>query len=235
MTVNEAIQQLQGHRAGMFNGLSARYAQAKLLPGEAVSTAVVANITTPSEHFPGVVVLTDRRVLAACGLPGIKRFVACHLDELRKCEEKPSAINYKITFSDGKNVFSLTVDPEIGEKFSRYIAVSKGEAAEFDAVHVDSNGIFNPTLMRNKARTRQAQDKERARRAAQREQAQLESLQHNDLQAGTDDESAQETAHRLAQQLDAAKAKGIVKDTDPQAVAARIAAELAEAESHQSE
>lgn len=233
MTVNEAIQRTQGRGAGILTRPSARYAQTLILPGEEITAAVVANIATQNERFPGVVVLTDRRVLAVCGLPGIRRSIACDLDQLEKCEGTPSAIHYTATFSTGKNAFSLTVDPDVGETFSRYLAVLNGEEDSFDAVDAGvGSGILNPTLVRNRLRARQAKSKARAKRAAEQEaaRARFEAMQKERAgQASSDsgDESAQEIAQRLARELEAAKATGRVADTDPKAVAARLAAELA--------
>lgn len=223
MTVNEALQRTQGRGAGMMNGSSARYAQTLLLPGEEVSAAVVANIVTRGERFPGVVVLTDRRVMAVCGLPGIKRSVILSLEELERCQETPSALNYKAAFYAGKEAFSFTVDPDTGEKFSRFIAILNGDEDAFDAAAAqEDSGIFNPTLVRNKRRAKMARDKERAKRAAAREAVPIS--EELSAEAG---ETAQETAQRLARQLEQARAKGTVPDTDPQAIAARLAAELA--------
>ena len=231
MSINKALQLTQGKGAGFMNQASVRYAQTLLFSDEEICAAVVANVTTKGERFPGVVVLTDQRIIAACGLPGIKRCVALDLEKLEKCEETPSALNYKATFYEGKNAFSFTVDPEVGEKFSRHIAVLNGEEDDFDAAakNVDS-GIFNPTLVRNKRRARLAKEKERSARVAAREAA--KSAQSSAPAETVDAESAQETAQRLARQLEDAKAKGIVSDTDPQAIAARLAAELAAEENY---
>ena len=123
MTVNEAIIQTQGSKPGFINRRSADYAQTLLEPGEAVTAAVVANIFTRREHFPGVVVLTDRHILAVCGLPGIRRRIICDLERLDKCVEKPTAITYSASFAAGENAFSMTIDPDTGEKFSQRIAI----------------------------------------------------------------------------------------------------------------
>lgn len=234
MTVNEAIRRTQGRGAGILNRPSVRHAQTLILPEETITTAVVANIATRNERFPGVVVLTDRRVMAVCGLPGIKRSIVYDVDQLEKCEGTSSAINYTATFSVEKSAFSLTVDPDVGEKFSRYIAVLNGEEDAFDAVDADlsSSGIFNPTLMRNRLRARQAKSRERAKRAAEQEaaRARFEAMRKegsDKVVLGAEGECAQDVAQRLARQLEEAKAKGRVDDTDPKAVAARLAAELA--------
>lgn len=225
MTITEALLRTQGKGAGMMNQPSVRYAQTLLLPQEEVSAAVVANISTRGERFPGTVVLTDRRVMAVCGLPGIKRSLILDLDKLDRCEEKPTAINYKATFYAGKDAFSLTVDPDVGEKFSRHIAVLKGEEELFDTVSETASTIFNPTLVRNKQRARLTREKERSKRAQTQEAARQAVPKEPAPPAET--ESAQEVAQRLARELEEAKAHGTVKDTDPQAIAARLAAELA--------
>lgn len=233
MTVNEAIQQIQGRKAGFINRFSAQYAQTLILPEEEVLTAVVANISSRGERFPGVVALTDQRVLAVCGLPGIKRSVIYDIDTMEKCVETPSAISYKAIFSTKESAFSMTIDPDLGEKFSRYIAILNGEEEEFDAAYADaSSSIFNPTLVRNKIRTRKAKSKERAKRLAEQEAARaqhevMEKERIDQMGVGAEGESTQAVAERLARQLDEAKARGQVDDTDPKAVAARLAAELA--------
>ena len=166
MTIQEAIRLVQNSNAGLVNRLSVRYAESLLLEGEEPSAAVVANVTTPREHFPGVVVLTDRRVLAVCGLPGIKRTAVCGADWA--CLEEPSAIRYKCTFSDGKTAFSMTIDPDTGERFSRYVALSGGDEHALDAVP-EEGGILNLSVLRSKRRLRQSKTRqaESARLAAE--------------------------------------------------------------------
>ena len=126
-TVDEAILAAQGRRAGFWTRSSVKYAQTLLEPGENVTAAVTANISTRKEHFPGVVLLTDRSIQAVCALPGIRRRIVCSLDS--SCVEKPSALYYRAMFSDSKNEFSMTIDPDTGKKFSRQIAVLSGRAA----------------------------------------------------------------------------------------------------------
>lgn len=163
MTIQEALLRTQGREAGMINRTSVRYAQTLIFPDEVITAAVIANITMQSGHFPGVVVLTDHRVMAACGLPGIKCTVSYPLDQLGSCKEKLSAINYKVTFSSAGSTFSMTVDPETGEKFSRHIAILNGDVEAFDAADTDiDSGILNPVLIRSKRRVRQARERERA-------------------------------------------------------------------------
>ncbi len=217
MTVQEALRRTQGKGAGAVNQFSVRYAETLLLCGESPLAAVIANISTARGSFPGVVVLTDRRALAVCGLPGIKRAAVCESNWT--CREEPSAIRYKFTFSDRKNAFSMTIDPDTGERFSRQIAVLNGEEAAFDAAGegVDS-GILNPALIRNKRRARRAEERKTSKRTKAEE-------------PGAPETDPQADARRLARQLAEARKREYVADTDPRAVAARLAAELAERES----
>ena len=87
MSINKALQLTQGKGAGFMNQASVRYAQTLLFSDEEICAAVVANVTTKGERFPGVVVLTDQRIIAACGLPGIKRCVALDLEKLETAKE----------------------------------------------------------------------------------------------------------------------------------------------------
>ena len=222
MTVSEAILKTQERGAGFWTRSAVKYAQTLLKPEEVILAAVTANISTRKEHFPGVVVLTDRRVLAVCGLPGIRRGISCSTDS--PCVEKPTALHYQVSFSDRDNGFSMTVDPDTGEKFSRQIAVLKGKAEEFDAAGAGADSVlFNPTLVRNQRRVRRVRE--------QANEARKPTDTGND--AGIPPysrESARETAERLTEELEAARKKGRVEDADPKAVAARLAAELAEQE-----
>lgn len=222
MTVQDALRKTQGRDAGSVNRASVNYAEAQIQPEEDILAAVVANVTTRRGHFPGVVVLTDRRVLAVCGLPGIKRCAAIPMDELEKCDETSSFLNYKAVFHGRETDIALTVDPEVGERFSRCLAVLNGNVEEFDAVSgTDKGSLLNPTLLRNMQRKRRAGEKEAARREAQREMAHGGTPLHPE-------EAPEAVALCLDQQLEQAKKQGTVADTDPRAVAARLAKELAE-------
>ena len=226
MTLSEAIRHTQGRNVGMVSRLSVRYAQTLLCPAEQISAALMANIVTRRERFPGVVILTESRVLAVCGLPGIKRAIICDLDELEKWEESPAALHYKVTFFAGERTFSMTIDPDVGEKFSRCLAVLNGTETEFDAAGDGAEGrLLNPTLVRNMRRAKQEKSKTRARRAQAFAQSRADAA--NATIPDAEEESVQETAQRLAHQVDAARAAGQLDDTDPQVIAARLAAELA--------
>lgn len=76
MTVREALQKTQGRDAGSVNRSAVRYAETLLQADEEILSAVIANVAARREHFPGVVVLTSRRIMAVCGLPGIKRSIS---------------------------------------------------------------------------------------------------------------------------------------------------------------
>lgn len=218
MTIREAIRLTEGKDAGIVNRASVQYAETLLLDGEEPSAAVIANIATAREHFPGVVVLTDQRVLAVCGLPGIKRTAVCGAGWT--CQENPSAIRHKFTFSDGKSAFSVTLDPDTGERFSRHIAFANGDEHAFDEVPEDSEGgILNPALLRSKRRARQAKAKQAAEARPSQHSKGTPVMERTDIKA---------EAQRLSRQLEEARSKGRVADTDPVAVAARLAAELAE-------
>lgn len=154
MTIQEAVRLTEGKDAGIVNRASVQYAETLLLDGEEPSAAVIANITTAREHFPGVVVLTDRRVLAVCGLPGIKRTAACGAGW--SCLEDPSPLRHKFTFSDGKCSFYAAVDPDTGERFSQCVACALGEEA---AALENSGGILNPVLRHSKQRAQQVNAK----------------------------------------------------------------------------
>lgn len=206
MTVQEALQKTQGRNAGSVNRSAVVYAETLLAPDEIVTAAVIANISTQRGHFPGVVVLTDRRFLAACGLPGIKRSVSLRLDELGKCEETSSLFNYKAVLRTKEDGFSLTVDPEVGERFSRCLAVLRGEEEEFDvASGVEEGSILSPVLKRNVLRKRRMREKEKARRKAELTQAneQLASdLKADRVVLEENGESVKTIAARLAKELD---------------------------------
>lgn len=233
MTLNEALEKLQNPRPGFANRLSVRYAQSLLLPGERVAAAVIANVATRKERFPGVVVLTDQRLLAVCGLPGIRRAIILGPQWVEHCTEKPSALNYQVQFAAEEGAFSLTVDPDMGERLSRELAIYRGEleAFEADGAKASAKGIFNPALARGKARAKAAQARQRQRQAQAAEQHSAPSREKAPM---PEDESMTAAAERLQRQLESEKSRRQVEPTDPQAVAARLAAELAQEEEQSS-
>lgn len=235
MTVQEAIKHVQGKGAGLVNRASARYAQTLIRADEEVTAAVVANIATRQEQFPGVVVITDQRVIAACGLPGIKRSITLNVEELEQCEETDSVLHYKVTFMTQKTAFYLTVNPDIGAALAPYIAALNGEEFEDLDLEIKGAGLFNPTFLRSSVKKRRAKAKARAEHVARQRAAEArfdaERAAENAAVAPTaPPEDPQTTADRLQAQLRQAQAAGAVSATDPQAVAARLAAELAEEE-----
>lgn len=228
MTVSEAIQQTMGHSAGFTRRGAVQYAQSLLEAEEIVSAAVTAEISAAvtvgdavrRERFPGVAVLTDRRAIAVCALPGIRRAL---LVKRGTCVESPSAIRYTASFSDGNNGFSLSLNPEDGERFARCVAVLEGRAEAFDAADSEpAGGILNPVLVRNRSRARRAREEKARVRAEQKSR-----FRRAEPSESPESEDAKATAERLSAELEAARRQGPVSDTDPKAVAARLAAELA--------
>lgn len=230
MTVQDALRRTQGKDAGPINRSAVRFAETRLSPEEKVLAAVIANIAAPKEHFPGIVVLTDRRIFAACALPGIQRFLAIPADELVRCEETPSFLNYKVTLWAENTCFSLTVNPEVGEQLSVHIARLNGdERVDEDTEKPVQNSLFNPILIRSWYRRRH----QRVRSRREAEQALTNASLPADLPAFAETD-VQEMAQRLERQLEQARSEGAVSDTDPKAVAARLAAKLAEEERNSS-
>ena len=71
----------------MINKASVNYAETLLLPGEKPEAAAIAKIYTRRDKFPGIVVITDQRVIAACGIPGIKLATsALNIRDLENCD-----------------------------------------------------------------------------------------------------------------------------------------------------
>lgn len=176
MIVSEAIEKSRGGKALFLNRLSVKYADKLLLENENVLTAVIANIKTPRDSYPGVVVLTDQRVFAACGLPGIKRSVIIPLDELDDCGESGTVIMYTATFRSKDKTFSMSIDPDDGEEFTRYAAMINGEDFVDVQINMEKGSIFNPNIIRcrkrNQIRKRQEKERDLARQVViQREAA----------------------------------------------------------------
>lgn len=176
MTLEEAIRKTQGKSAGMVNKLSVKYADSLLHSNENVAAAVIANISARGENFPGVVVLTDQRIMAVCGLPGARRFIPLSVSELEQCKEKSSSICYQARFQEHGKGFSFSVSTDIGKEFSKKLAKY--------VQYLSAQNLMGRSL------------------------------------------DAREATQELSRQLEAAKAEGHVDNSDPLAIAARLAAEL---------
>lgn len=185
MTIDEAIKRTQKKRIGALSRFSVRYAQSLLLPGEEVIAAVVADIRTKRESFPGVTAITDQRILAACGLPGIRRSISFPLDKLENCEEASTIIQYKATFRTRRDAFAITTGPDAGEAFSAFIAGLNED--NLDAVKVKITGkVSGPTFLQQKKRNQVYREQAKARDLSneislqKRAAAQFDSLESDD-------------------------------------------------------
>ncbi len=161
MTVNEAVLAVQKRKAGFINSMSVNYAQTLLQENESVRAAVIANINTKRDSYPGVVIITNRNVMAVCGLPGAKRKTILPIDQLECCEEFSTVIQYKATFRTHWDAFGMSIAPDEGEAFSAFVAEISGE--EFEDIHLESPGrIFNPNLLRKRNHIRKERQKVRS-------------------------------------------------------------------------
>lgn len=122
MTIEEAVREIQGKPAGITGRASLSYAQEQIEEGEKVFAAAPANIQSHHGNFPGVIVFTDRRLLAAGGLPGIKRAVSLPLTKLMTCKSRKSPLSYTVTLKTGTDGFSAVLSPQAGEGFAPYIS-----------------------------------------------------------------------------------------------------------------
>lgn len=122
MTIEDAIMKLQDKPAGASARPTVQYAQDQLEADERVFAAVTANINTSTGHFPGVIVLTDKRVFAACGLPGIKRIKSFPLDQIRSCGGTKALLTYNVFFGTDHDRFRGALSSHAGEKFAPYMA-----------------------------------------------------------------------------------------------------------------
>lgn len=159
MTISEAIANTQEKQVGVMNRRSVRYAQSLLSDDENVIAAIVANVRTKRDNYPGIVAITDRRILTACGLPGIKRSFSIPLDELENCEEASTVIQYKATFRTRREAIAITANPDVGETFSTYVAQLNGEDLESVKLKITgkvSKATFLKYKMRNQAYKEQA-------------------------------------------------------------------------------
>lgn len=136
MTVDEAIRNTQGKGAGFTLKGTVEYAQSLIKEKEKVAAAVSSTIyPVRGGHYPGIVVLTNHRVLAVCGIPGIRRIQSFPVKELMKIEEAESPLTYMAVFRTKDDSFRITLGPTTGRIFSKYVAKIN---ARFDAAVNDS-------------------------------------------------------------------------------------------------
>lgn len=121
MTIREALEKTQGRGAGFINGASAKFAQMLLEEGETVDAAVAANIFTRKGHFPGIVAITDKRVFAACGMPGIHRLQSLSFEELIHCAKSESPLTWRYAFYTRNREFNITVSPAVGKSLAPHV------------------------------------------------------------------------------------------------------------------
>ena len=117
-TIHEALLKTQNRGAGLMNRSSEELAQALLEENECVHAAASANIFTRKGHFPGIVAVTNQRVFAACGLPGIRRLISFPMEDLVMCRESVSPLTYRADFQTRTNTFSISLAPAAGKTFS---------------------------------------------------------------------------------------------------------------------
>ena len=121
MNIQESLKKTQGRGAGLINGGSAKFAQLLMEDGESAEAAVTANIFTRKGHFPGIVAITDRRVFAACGLPGIHRLQSLPLEELILCGHTKSPLTWRFSFYTAGRTFSISVSPAAGQNLLPHV------------------------------------------------------------------------------------------------------------------
>lgn len=121
MNIKESLKKTQGRGAGFVNGSSAKFAQLLIEEGESVEAAVTANIFTRKGHFPGVVAITDKRVFAACGLPGIHRLQTLPLEELILCGHTESPLTWRFSFYTASRTFRITLSPVVGKNLLPHV------------------------------------------------------------------------------------------------------------------
>lgn len=171
MTINEVLAKTQKKRVGLVNKISVKYAQTLLLDGEKPKAAVIANIYTRHDKYPGVVVITNQRVIAACGLPGIKRSTCLPIKDLESCEESSMLMQYKVTFRTRKDAFAMNVDPDVGERLSPYIAKINGN--DVVSLKYDQKGKILSSNFLNQKRLNQKR-KETAQEFADQKEIELQ-------------------------------------------------------------
>ncbi|MGL4790670.1 MAG: hypothetical protein ACRCW1_04600 [Anaerotignaceae bacterium] len=163
MTIQDIVCSVEGRKVGFVNRFSCKYAQSLLAEEENVKVAVLANIRTKRDSFPGVVAITNTRVMAVCGIPGIKRQICFPIEHLEPCTETSSFFQYQVVFQTRKDAFHMTIDPDLGEDFSKYVAWINGE--EYEEISLQTKGLLlNPKLLRRQQRNklRRSQEEQRA-------------------------------------------------------------------------
>lgn len=199
MNIDEAIKHTQGKGAGFTLKGTVEYAQSLIKTGEKVAAAVTTTIyPARGGHYPGIVVLTNRRVLAVCGLPGIKREQSFPVKDLLKVEEAESPLTYKVAFRTVDDGFRITLGPTVGKTLSKYIA-------KLNERYESSEGV-RPAVSSRKDLKKMARQEEEAIKDAPDDLASM--------------------SEKLDSWLSEAKKKGEVSAQDPLAVAARLAHEM---------
>jgi hypothetical protein len=122
MTIDEAVREIQGKSAGITGRASVSYAREQMEEGEKIFAAASANIQSRHGNFPGVIVFTDRRLLAAGALPGIRRAISLPLTKLKTCKSRKSPLSYTVSLKTGTDGFSAVLSPRAGESFAPYIS-----------------------------------------------------------------------------------------------------------------
>ncbi len=122
MTVDEAVREIQGKSAGLTDRASVKFAQAQIGEKEKVFAAAPVSIRSRHGNFPGVLVFTDQRLLAAGGLPGIRRAISLPLAGLVSCRSRKSPLSYNVTDKTGRDSFTAMLSPQAGENFAPYIS-----------------------------------------------------------------------------------------------------------------
>ncbi len=122
MTINEAIKEIQGKPAGITGRATVNYAQDQLFEGEKVFAAAAANIRSHHGNYPGIIVFTDQRLLAASGMPGIRRIISLPLKDLRECRDLKSPLSYTVSLAAKTDSFSAVLSPQAGKNFAPYFS-----------------------------------------------------------------------------------------------------------------
>lgn len=122
MTIDEAIRQIEGKAPGITVRATVQYAQSQLPEDEKVFAAASATIRSHHGNFPGVIVFTDKRMLAVSGLPGIRRSITLPLRELLSCKSKKTPLAYNLKIATKTDSFSAMLSPKPGENFAPYIS-----------------------------------------------------------------------------------------------------------------